>query len=99
MSTGGRPRHAVIDPVAGFTKTAPAAWAAKQLEAGTDVDSNGLGAFRVLEEAGHAHTVLEGSGRARCEQESARWVNVVLSHIKYWIEAANKVTFSYDLIN
>ncbi|OLG45612.1 transposase, partial [Xanthomonas oryzae pv. oryzae] len=25
----------------------------------------------------HAHTVIEGSGRSRCEAENARWVNVV----------------------
>ncbi|OLG43043.1 transposase, partial [Xanthomonas oryzae pv. oryzae] len=26
----------------------------------------------------HAHTVIEGSVRSRCEAETARWVNVVL---------------------
>ncbi|WP_258535287.1 hypothetical protein, partial [Xanthomonas oryzae] len=30
----------------------------------------------------HAHTVIEGSGRSRCEAENARWVNVVLSNLK-----------------
>lgn len=84
----GRPRHAVIDPVAGFTKTALADWAAQRLEPGTDVYSDGLGAFRVLEEAGHAHTVIEGSGRARCEEENARWVNVVLSNLKRSLDGA-----------
>ncbi|OLG44744.1 transposase, partial [Xanthomonas oryzae pv. oryzae] len=27
----------------------------------------------------HAHTVIEGSGRSRCEAENARWVNVFFS--------------------
>ncbi|OLI97448.1 transposase, partial [Xanthomonas oryzae pv. oryzae] len=33
-------------------------------------------------EAEHAHTVIEGSGRSRCEEENARWVNVLLSTLK-----------------
>lgn len=77
----GRPRRAVIDPVAGFTKAALSDWIARRLHPGTDVYSDGLGAFRALE-AEHAHTVIEGSGRIRCEEDNARWVNVVLSNLK-----------------
>ena len=77
----GRPRHAVIDPVSGFTKQALAAWILQRLRPGADVYSDGLGAFRALEEE-HAHTVIEGHGGARCEHDNARWVNVVLSNLK-----------------
>lgn len=31
---------------------------------------------------GHAHTVIESSGRAATEQEHSRWVNIVLSNVK-----------------
>ncbi|WP_241752299.1 IS1595 family transposase [Xanthomonas translucens] len=55
--------------------------------AGADVYSDGLGAFRVLE-AEHAHTVIEGSGRSRCEEANARWVNVVLSNLKRSLDGA-----------
>ncbi|RBB16715.1 IS1595 family transposase, partial [Xanthomonas oryzae pv. oryzae] len=36
----------------------------------------------------HAHTVIEGSGRSRCEAENARWVNVVLSNLKRLLDGA-----------
>ncbi|RBB23860.1 IS1595 family transposase, partial [Xanthomonas oryzae pv. oryzae] len=38
--------------------------------------------------AEHAHTVIEGSGRSRCEAENARWVNVVLSNLKRSLDGA-----------
>ncbi len=77
----GRPLRAVMDPVPGFTKAALSEWIGQRLHPGADVYSDGLGAFRALE-AEHAHTVIEGSGRSRCEAENARWVNVVLSNPK-----------------
>lgn len=83
----GRPRHAVIDPVPGFTKVALSHWIAQRLHPGADAYSDGLGAFRALE-AEHAHTVIEGSGRSRCEEENARWVNVVLSNLKRSLDGA-----------
>ncbi len=33
-------------------------------------------------------TVIEGSGRSRCEAENARWVNVVLSNLKRSLDGA-----------
>ncbi len=75
----GRPRHAVIDPVPAFCKAALAQWRARRLQPGSDVYSDGLGAFRALENE-YAHTVIQASGRAECEQPNARWVNVVLSN-------------------
>ena len=83
----GRPRQTVIDPVPGFTQAALAEWAKRRIRPGADVYSDGLGAFRVLE-AEHAHTVIEGHGRSRCEEANARWVNVVLSNLKRSLDGA-----------
>jgi len=83
----GRPRRAAIDPVPGFTKAALLEWSRHRLHSGADVYSDGLGAFRALE-AEHAHTVIEGSDRSRCEAENARWVNVVLSNLKRSLDGA-----------
>lgn len=83
----GRPRQAVIDAVSGFTKAALADWIGRRLRPGSDVYSDGLGAFRALD-AEHAHTVIEGSGRGRCEEDNARWVNVVLSNLKRSLDGA-----------
>ncbi len=84
----GRPRHAVIDPVSGFTKAALAQWTQCRLQPGLDVYNDDLGAFRALEEQGHAHTVIDSQGRAGCEQEHTRWVNIVLSHLKRSLDGA-----------
>lgn len=84
----GRPHHAAIDPVPGFTKVALTEWAMHRLQPGLDVYSDGLGAFRALEDLGHAHTVIESSGRAACEEEHARWVNIVLSNLKRSLDGA-----------
>jgi hypothetical protein len=46
-----------------------------------------LGAFRAFA-VDHVHTVVEGSGRARCEAENARWVNVVLCNLKRSLDGA-----------
>lgn len=77
----GRPRHAVIDPVPAFSKAALAQRSARRLQPGSDVYSDGLCAFRALENE-HAHTVIQAGGRARCEQPNARRVNVVLSNLR-----------------
>lgn len=86
-SEDGRPLRAAIDPVAGFTKAALSEWISRRLYPGADVYSDGLGAFRALE-AEHAHTVIEGNGRAHCEADNARWVNVVLSNLKRSLDGA-----------
>ena len=69
-----RPRYVVIDPVPGFTKKALSEWAQRRLSPGTDIYSDGLGAFRALVDEGHAHTVIESrsSRRAATETDGAR---------------------------
>lgn len=82
-SDEGHPRQVVITPLSGFTLTAMGEWAQRHLRPGTDVYSDGLGAFRAVIEHGHALTVIESEGgRAATEAKSARWVNIVLSNVK-----------------
>lgn len=61
--------------------TALSDWVAWRLSPDADVYSDGLGAFRARD-AEHAHTVIEGSGRNRCEEQDTCWFNVLLSSLK-----------------
>jgi hypothetical protein len=79
----GHPGMAVFEPVSGFTKEAMTDWFRRRLDAGAEVYSDGLGAFRAAIDLGHAHTVIEaGGGRASTEIDGARWVKVVMGHVK-----------------
>ncbi len=79
----GHPGMAVIEPVPGFTTAAFKVWYTDRLEKDAEVYSDGLGAFRAAIDLGHAHTVIDaGGGRAACEVEGARWVNIVMSNVK-----------------
>ncbi|EQD75827.1 ISXo5 transposase [mine drainage metagenome] len=91
LSAESHPLHAVITPVHGFTNQALTDWTRLHLRPETEVHSDGLGAFRAVIEAGHAHTVIESEGgRAATEAGGMRWVNtvpwglplVVLSNVK-----------------
>lgn len=83
VSDKGHPRQAVITPVPGFTLKALAAWTQQHLHADAEVYSDGLGAFRAVIAAGHAHTVVEcAGGRAATEAGGMRWLNTVLSNVK-----------------
>ena len=83
LSEEGHPLHAVITPVSGFTTQALTDWTRLHLRPETEVYSDGLGAFRAVIEAGHAHTVIESEGgRASSEAGGMRWVNTVLSNVK-----------------
>lgn len=86
-SDDGRPLRAAIDPVPGFTKAALSDWIDRRLRPDADVYTDGLGAFRAFA-AEHTHTVIKAGGRAGCETENARWVNVVLSNLKRSLDGA-----------
>ena len=78
-----RPRFAVIEPVNRFDNASMQDWVARRLAPEAEAYTDGLGCFRRIGEAGHAHTVLEtGGGRAATEARGARWVNIVLSNLK-----------------
>ncbi len=82
------PTYAVIEPVRSFDDASIQDWQARHLAPIAEVFSDGLFCFRCFgrrpqevpfRDAGHAHTVLEtGGGRAACEVNGARWVNVLL---------------------
>ena len=77
------PTVAVIEPVRAFDNASLNDWVARRLAPETEVYSDGLGCFRRIEDAGHAHTTLvSGGGRASTEVKGARWVNVVLGNLK-----------------
>lgn len=78
-----RPRFAVIEPVKSFDNHSLQDWVARRLAPEAEAYTDGLGCFRRIGEAGHAHTVLEtGGGRAATEARGTRWVNIVLSNLK-----------------
>lgn len=82
-SDDGHPLYVVIEPLPGFTKVALADWAQRHLHPGTDIHSDGLGAFRALEEQGHAHTVIQSAGgRAATEAGQMGWLNTILGNVK-----------------
>lgn len=58
-------------------------WIERRLAPDAEAYTDGLGCFRRIADAGHAHTVLEtAGGRAATEIAGARWVNVVLAKVK-----------------
>lgn len=84
-----RPTFAVIEPVKAFDNASLADWVARRLAPESEVYTDGLACFRRIEDAGHAHTVLEtDGGRAATEVRGARWVNVVLGNVKRAISGA-----------
>lgn len=77
------PTFAVIEPVRAFDNASLSEWVARRLAPDAEAFTDGLGCFRRIEVAGHAHTVLDtAGGRAATEVAGARWGNVVLSNVK-----------------
>src|SRR5690606_8804559 len=78
-----RARLAMIEPVRTFDNAALTDWVARRLAPEAEAYTDGLGCFRRIEDAGHAHTVLVSEGgRAATEVRGARWVNTVLGNVK-----------------
>lgn len=77
------PIVAVIEPVRAFDDDSMKDWIERRLEPECEVYSDGLGRFRRLEGAGHAHaTLATGFGCAATEAKGARSVSVLLANAK-----------------
>ena len=84
-----RPLYAVIEPVRSFDNESIRDWCDRRLTPECEVYTDGLMVFRRFADAGHAHTVLETSGRrAATAVEGAKWANVVLANVKRSISGA-----------
>jgi hypothetical protein len=59
-------------PLAGFSKTALAAWGERHLAPDAEVFTDALAAFNALRDAGHPHTVLVADSRRGCLQSSTQ---------------------------
>lgn len=74
---------AVTEPVHRFDNASLKDWIGRRLAPECEIYTDGLGCFRRLENAGHAHTTLvTGGGRAATQTPGACWVNVVLGNVK-----------------
>lgn len=79
----GRPMRVRFDPVPNFSFAGLAPWAQQALAPGSSITSDGLLGFEVLQRLGYAHhVVIAGKGKAGCEVEPFRWLNVVLGNLK-----------------
>ena len=77
----GKPMHAQLRVVDGFTKEAIRDWARASIRPGSHVLSDGLGCFNGIDEAGIAHTpIVTGGGRPKDPQ--FLWVNITLGNVK-----------------
>jgi transposase-like protein len=77
----GKPLHAQLRVVDGFTKEAIRDWAKASIRPGSHVLSDGLGCFNGIDEAGIAHTsIVTGGGRPK--NPEFIWVNITLGNVK-----------------
>ncbi|MCS5698566.1 IS1595 family transposase [Cyanobium sp. FGCU-52] len=82
VNEAGRPVHAKITPVAGFSSEAIATWARDHLAPGSAVLSDGLACFRSVTAAGCSHEVIVTGGRHPKDVPQFRWINTVLGNLK-----------------
>ena len=81
--TQGRPQVMRLDPVAGFTKEAIKAWAAKALAASAHVVSDGTACFAQVKTVGATHEAhVTGSGRQAAQMPIFKWINIMLGNLK-----------------
>jgi len=79
----GQPVRVRFDRVSAFSFEALRAWHAVALAPGTQVTSDGLIGFEVLQRDHFAHqTVQPPPGKAGTEVEPFRWLNTVLGNLK-----------------
>ena len=77
----GRPIYTQMRTVAAFTKEAIKNYAARSIEAGSRVLSDGLGCFEGIAEAGLDH-VVKNTGGGRPKDQEFVWVNTGLGNVK-----------------
>ena len=78
-----QPQRVRFDPVSGFSFAGLTAWAEKALMPGAVVTSDGLLGFEVLRSLGFEHkVVIAGKGKAGCEVDAFKWLNVILGNLK-----------------
>lgn len=82
VNEAGRPVHAKITPVAGFSSEAIATWARDHLAPGSAVLSDGLACFRSVTAAGCSQEVIVTGGRHPNDLPQFRWINTVLGNLK-----------------
>jgi transposase-like protein len=79
----GRPQRVRFDPVLGFSFSGLTAWANQALAPGATVTSDGLLGFEVVSQLGFKHqVVIPPRGKAGCEIEPFKWMNVLLGNLK-----------------
>lgn len=79
----GRPLRMKMHKVKGFRKQQVKHWCQEQIQAGSHVVTDGLGAFQGLDEAGLDHEVfVTGGGKKSVENLAFFWVNTLLGNVK-----------------
>lgn len=82
VNEAGRPVHAKITPVTGFSSEAIATWARDHLAPGSAILSDGLACFRSVTAAGCSHEVIVTGGKHPNDLPQFRWINTVLGNLK-----------------
>ena len=87
VTVEGRPHKLRMSRVKGFRKAALRRWAARRLQAGKRVQSDGLACFRGVAEAGCEHVpTVTGGGPGSCEEPRLTWLNTMLGNLKRSID-------------
>lgn len=82
-SEDGRPLRMKMHKVGGFRKRCVKQWAGQQLNPGCHAVTDGLNAFRGLDDAGIDHeAIVTGGGRGSVQIGAFIWVNTVLGNVK-----------------
>ena len=82
LNEAGRPIHAKITPVIGFSSDAIGNWARKNLAPGSAVLSDGLACFRSVTTAGCSHHAIVTGRKHPNDLPQLRWINTLLSNLK-----------------
>lgn len=82
LNAKGHPLRLKLTPVSGFSSTAIADWAARNLTPGTVVFSDGLACFAAVTEAGCLHRATVVGHKKPRDLPEFKWVNTVLGNVK-----------------